>query len=244
MNRSMKLKYRKANRKGFTLVELIVVLVILAILAAILVPALLGYIDRARTRQDMLEAKNCITAAQAEFSSLYAIQNGRGTDQVCVIPVSKNKLKIDGKTDSRDKLRNNDIYAFKNKSITHPQYKEFTQKILSTAGYENEADYPYYLIVAAGHYEKYIDTDPHKPFTIYFAMYQRTKDSKPIFFDGNKWKDEYPKSALDNTASQQDKDYNVYNINGQSIKLQYYILCNQDTTKNWWTALEENSKNR
>ena len=36
------------DKKGFTLVELIVVLVILAILAALLVPALTGYIDKAR----------------------------------------------------------------------------------------------------------------------------------------------------------------------------------------------------
>ena len=39
-------KIRKMkNKKGFTLVELIVVLVILAILAALLIPALTGYID-------------------------------------------------------------------------------------------------------------------------------------------------------------------------------------------------------
>ena len=37
------------DKKGFTLVELIVVLVILAILAALLVPALTGYIDKARS---------------------------------------------------------------------------------------------------------------------------------------------------------------------------------------------------
>ena len=39
------------NKQGFTLVELIVVLVILAILAALLVPALTGYIDRAREKE-------------------------------------------------------------------------------------------------------------------------------------------------------------------------------------------------
>lgn len=61
----------KKNNKGFTLVELIVVLVILAILAAILVPALLGYIDRAREKQYVLNAKSALTAAQAELSSLY-----------------------------------------------------------------------------------------------------------------------------------------------------------------------------
>ncbi len=62
---------KKMENKGFTLVELIVVLVILAILAAILVPALLGYIDRAREKQYVLNAKSALTATQAEFSSLY-----------------------------------------------------------------------------------------------------------------------------------------------------------------------------
>lgn len=62
---------KRTNKKGFTLVELIVVLVILAILAAILVPALLGYIDRAKKQQIVLNAKSALTAAQAEMSSMY-----------------------------------------------------------------------------------------------------------------------------------------------------------------------------
>jgi prepilin-type N-terminal cleavage/methylation domain-containing protein len=71
-------KVMKKN-KGFTLVELIVVLVILAILAAILVPALLGYIDRAKQQQIVLNAKSCLTAAQAEMSSMYS-KDETGTD--------------------------------------------------------------------------------------------------------------------------------------------------------------------
>ena len=62
----------KKNNKGFTLVELIVVLVILAILVAILVPALLGYIDRAREKQYVLNAKSALTAAQAQLTSIDA----------------------------------------------------------------------------------------------------------------------------------------------------------------------------
>lgn len=39
---------KKGNKKGFTLVEIIVVLVILAILAVIAVPSVLGYVEQAK----------------------------------------------------------------------------------------------------------------------------------------------------------------------------------------------------
>ena len=55
-------KVTKSTKKGFTLVELIVVLVILAILAAMLVPALTGYIDRARREKDYQMAATVLTA--------------------------------------------------------------------------------------------------------------------------------------------------------------------------------------
>ena len=60
------------DQGGFTLVELIVVLVILAILAAILVPALLGYIDKARNGQYLEEAHSIYTAIQVVEDEKYA----------------------------------------------------------------------------------------------------------------------------------------------------------------------------
>lgn len=49
------------NKKGFTLIELIVVIAIIAILAAILIPALLNYIEQAN-----------VTKAQSNARSLYS----------------------------------------------------------------------------------------------------------------------------------------------------------------------------
>ena len=67
---------KKSNNKGFTLVELIVVLVILAILAAILVPALLGYIDKAKEGQFAEEGHAILVAAQGYETEQYAKKGG------------------------------------------------------------------------------------------------------------------------------------------------------------------------
>ena len=66
------------EKKGFTLVELIVVLVILAILAALLIPALTGYIDKARKESIVAETRQVVMAAQTEISEAY----GQGVKSV------------------------------------------------------------------------------------------------------------------------------------------------------------------
>ena len=64
------------QNKGFTLVELIVVMVILTVLAAILVPSLLGWIDEARGKQYVLSARSLYMSAQAIESEKYAAWDG------------------------------------------------------------------------------------------------------------------------------------------------------------------------
>lgn len=66
----------KKNNKGFTLVEMIVVMVILTVLAAILIPGLLGWIDEARGKQYVLSARSVYMAVQAIESEKYAAWDG------------------------------------------------------------------------------------------------------------------------------------------------------------------------
>lgn len=68
---------RRSKKGGFTLVELIVVLVILAILAALLIPALTGYIDKAKNKKIVAETRQIVTAAQTLFDEDYGA--GRAT---------------------------------------------------------------------------------------------------------------------------------------------------------------------
>lgn len=67
------------DKKGFTLVELIVVLVILAILAALLIPSLTGYIDKANKEKVVSETRMVAMAVQTELSEAYG-QAGAGKD--------------------------------------------------------------------------------------------------------------------------------------------------------------------
>ena len=53
----------KNGNKGFTLIELIVVIVIIAILVAALTPAILGVIDRANLSADQADARQVMMAA-------------------------------------------------------------------------------------------------------------------------------------------------------------------------------------
>jgi len=59
---------KKLNKKGFTLIELIVVIAILAILAMILIPSLTGYIAKATKAKDGANCRSLYTQYQLDIA--------------------------------------------------------------------------------------------------------------------------------------------------------------------------------
>lgn len=67
------LKKALRSRRGFTLVELVVVLVIAGITASFAVPALTGYIDNTKEKQAVSETQACMMAATRIAAQKYAL---------------------------------------------------------------------------------------------------------------------------------------------------------------------------
>jgi len=64
----MKRNQKRKNNKGFSLVELIIVIAIMAILAGILAPQFIKYINKSRVSTDIQNAQQIATALSTEFA--------------------------------------------------------------------------------------------------------------------------------------------------------------------------------
>ena len=61
---------KKSNKKGFTLIELVVVIAIIGVLAAILVPSMLGYVKKSRLKTANSNAKTAYNAVSGWITDM------------------------------------------------------------------------------------------------------------------------------------------------------------------------------
>ncbi len=75
------------NKKGFTLVELIVVISILAVLALILVPSIIGYTAKAKQAVGEANAKSCYSQLVAKAAAIDAgFEKSGSTTKITIDP--------------------------------------------------------------------------------------------------------------------------------------------------------------
>ena len=124
-------KIRKpCDKKGFTLVELIVVLVILAILAALLIPALTGYIDKANKEKVIAETRMLVMAVQTDSTTYYGEHGSKGSIDANTVLANKS-----GAADSDVKKLYDDIVSLSElKSLTGNSPAGTFVATVSTAG--------------------------------------------------------------------------------------------------------------
>ena len=157
---------KRCSKRAFTLAELIVVLVILAILAAILIPALTGYIKRARTEKDMQMAATLREASQAALTEMY----GRGE-----IPALNHKKENCSNSNAGSYTWN---WEYANRVGELAGLPAGTRTSEST-----KYTWPYVFIIQVGRMKTY--GNGPESYTVYRVFYQQTADSEPLVMDGN-----------------------------------------------------------
>lgn len=94
MKKTIKAYRYMQRKKGFTLVELIVILVILAILAALIIPTFIGYIRKAQEKRVIVSGRQAYLAAQTLASEGYAAAVWEDPTEEAVLELSKVKGQI------------------------------------------------------------------------------------------------------------------------------------------------------
>ncbi|MBQ1327982.1 MAG: type II secretion system protein [Eubacterium sp.] len=211
----MKKGKRKSFNKGFTLVELIVVLVILAVLAAVLVPALLGYIEKAKTKKSLMHAKQALEAVQAELVEIYGSTTAVPPEGTPVVSGARWNTDNSGK-----KNGDQDMIG-----------SQFVKDVFSNLGIsEDEEPYFFMVVLGSNASSEKASNDKvtiHDKYTVFYAMYKEKKDSKMLYFYEGDWSTVNPRYKEGSNHSKE-TFFNGYNVvqsgTNKGKRMQYYLL--------------------
>lgn len=228
-------KTKHKSRHAFTLVELIVVLVILAVLAAMLVPALTGYIKKAKKEKYYEEAHYALMACQSVITEV-------------------NAMDLDP-NDFETTIDLDNVYWYKdNHNGRTGKDAAWGDKVLNLMDRERGTNEPYILIFGVGNFKDdaktYCGIDSNKQSTVYYIAYVPTANSQAVFYVNGVWTYEYPK-INDNSFI---KEYTIGSTrfkntihrdpNGKKyapadrIPLTFYVVSNQSgydiSDANFW----------
>ena len=127
-----KLKKAKKNNKGFSLVELIIVVAILAILVGILAPQYIKWVEKSRVAKDETNADELLNAVQVAIAD----------DSYEIDETMTASLAAGGVTASNEILKGalNDIYGSENlekAGLVSSEYKARTYTVTIKKGADN-----------------------------------------------------------------------------------------------------------
>lgn len=202
-------------RQAFTLVELVIVLVILAVLAAMLVPALTGYVKRARKAKSIQKADEFRVAAQAELAKFYAFYGGDLHEA------------LDGSTNTAT-----------NVNWWKGNLKTYGDETLELVGYGRgqKKGEPYIMVIGVGHDEAPGLTTVQRN-TVYYVGYIEDLGQPAMFYIDGKWQYQWPRDSGDLImVSSTGYNRNVLVTSEGNIPLRFYIVCNRRGNDSIWSA--------
>ena len=224
MKRVTKTKHK--SRQAFTLVELIVVLVILAVLAAMLVPALTGYIKKAKKEKLVTNAKYALVASQAVMTELYGLGPGAMTN---VIGDSNSGGGKGGDVRWDDQYNTN----------PNSEKVKWGNKVLQLMDRDRDHE-PYLLIFGVGHSQVESLSTTEK-YTVYYLAYVEDENSPAVFYVNGDWIYTYPR---DDTSIMKEVKFkmldgsktgvrNTIVKDGAEIPLQLYVVSTYQKNYFW-----------
>ena len=221
-----------SKNRGFTLVELLIVLVILAILAAIIIPVSLSIIDNTDEVQIAADAKNIWNSVQTCMMEQLAndknyLKKASESDDALNKGVPMNEKEMEAADNGHEIIEKKFDGSFAFDFSSYELASRMLKKI-------DNADKMKFIYYASGRFVKYyLDEDNmDKAYTTYLIIFQYKDDDTTYYYDGKNLKEEWPLTTPDSIEELAAGNELFMNSKGQNISVQLYCIKKLDKNGN------------